>query len=195
MSEPPDVFYDVACVIGRFQPPHNDHLNYIQLAMKKCAFLWVGISQPYNHRLAPSPHASHRAEASANPLTYFERQEILTQALLDSGYQRSGFSCTPFPLDETEELYGFMPVTIPCLITITEPWGFHKAELLRSLGYSVVVLYEAPVKAISGRGIREGIMADRADWEQLVPAATAKAVRDLAIRKRLLNLGAQEESS
>jgi cytidyltransferase-like protein len=185
-----DTIYPEASVHGRFQPPHNGHLEYILEAKRRCEFLWVGIVR-YNIRESlPSPVAPHRAQRMANPLTYFERVQIITEMLLDAGIPRHEFSCTPFPIDEPELLPDFMSKSIPCFTTIYEPWNREKIARLEQLGYQVVVLYERTktAKIFEGQVIRENILSGQSDWEKMVPAATVKAVSRLNLKARLAKL-------
>jgi transposase-like protein len=60
--------------------------------------------------------------------------------------------------------------------------------ILRQYGYSVTVLWERPVKLITGGAIREDIISGGSKWESLVPPATVRAVKQLSLRDRLLKL-------
>jgi nicotinamide mononucleotide adenylyltransferase len=188
MSEAP--VYEQAFACGRFQPPHNDHLEYLRAAKATCRFLWVGIVRPDVRNMLPSVDAVHRQEFHANPLTYFERVQILSRALMDSGISRAEFACTPFPLDEPDVLHAFMPPDVPCLTTNCEPWNQKKKEKLERAGYTVKVLFERdPSRKLEGGKIREAIVRGDPSWESLVPQATRDAVYRLGLPERLRVLG------
>lgn len=182
--------FDEAFVCGRFQPPHNEHVEYIVEAKRRCRFLWVGIVRPDVQKMLPSAEAVHRQEFYANPLTYFERVQILERALVEAGIGRAEFACTPLPLDEPELLPDFMSLQTPCLTTDCELWNEKKKLKLERAGYRVEVLFKRdPTKKVEGRRIREAIVDGDLKWEALVPAATKEAVYRLGLRERLIVLG------
>ena len=39
------LIYEQGSVHGRFQPPHNGHLEYILAAKVQVKFLWIGIAR------------------------------------------------------------------------------------------------------------------------------------------------------
>lgn len=181
---------DEAFVCGRFQPPHNEHVEYLLDAKRRCRFLWIGVVRPDVRRMPLSPDAVHRQEFHANPLTYAERSRILSRILVDRGVGRDEFACTPFPLDEPELLNDFMPREILCLTTDCETWNARKRERLEAAGYRVEVLFKRdPAHKIEGRRIREAIVRGDPAWELLVPPATKEAVYRLGLRERLASLG------
>lgn len=179
--------YPEGCVHGRFQPPHDDHLQYILTAKRRCEFLWVGITRPDARNQLPCPEAPHRAGEMANPLSFFERVQIITEMLVDVGVPRNEFSCVPFPIDEPELLPDFMSRSIPCFTTIYDNWNREKIERLRTLSQKVIVLKEGreEEKGIRGEKIRAYIRDGNRDWENLVPPATRRAVYRLDVRARL----------
>jgi nicotinamide mononucleotide adenylyltransferase len=67
-------------VHGRFQPFHNEHLEYLLAAHRLCTFLWIGITK-YDLDNEVSPLGRDREKPENNPLSYFERVSIITEAL------------------------------------------------------------------------------------------------------------------
>ena len=65
--------FEAASVHGRFQPFHNEHLEYALAAKQECDFLWVGITQFDVSPDDANPLARHRQRPENNPFTYFER--------------------------------------------------------------------------------------------------------------------------
>jgi len=37
--------FKTGSIHGRFQPFHNEHLDYVLRALDRCDFLWIGITQ------------------------------------------------------------------------------------------------------------------------------------------------------
>jgi len=175
-------------VHGRFQPFHRDHLEYVLAAKQRCDFLWVGITKYDITPSEASPLARERERPDHNPLTYFERINIIAQVLVDAGVPRESFAFVPFPIETPNRLAGFMPTSIPCFTTICEEWNREKIQVLQAYGYQVIVLWERPKKLITGGVIREDIVQGGSEWKQMVPPATARAVQSLNLRERLIRL-------
>ncbi len=175
-----------ASVHGRFQVLHNDHLEYILAAKKRCRYLWIGITKYDSDHL--NPLGRHRERPEANPLTYFERIQMITEALVDEGIHLAEFSFVPFPIENPALLSRFLPNSIPCFTTICEDWNREKIQLLKDYGYTVLVLWERIPKKISGSRIREDIALNGKVWRNLVPAATVRSIEKLALAERLKKL-------
>lgn len=172
---------------GRFQPLHNGHMKYILEAMRRCDFLWIGITQYNISSLKESPKDPHRQKKFHNPFTYFERVEIIKEALLDSGISLEQFDIIPFPIDEPNILQDFLPTNITIFTTIYDNWNKYKIEILKEQGYKVEVLWEKDTKAIEGIDIRNQIANGDNKWKENVPAATIKFVKKYEIKERLIS--------
>lgn len=178
----------VGSVHGRFQPLHNQHLEYILEAKKCCDFLWIGITQYDIKRLQSSPNSPHREEAFNNPLTYFERITVLRESLTERGIKDNEYSFIPFPIDYPASLPDFLPIDIPIFTTICDSWNQHKIKILEELGYRVMVLFERQQNVIRGEELRVEIVNDILEWKKKVPQSSVLAVKKLKIKQRLRNL-------
>ena len=176
-------------VHGRFQPFHNEHLEYVLTAHKQCEFLWIGITK-YDLEAEVSPLGRDREKPESNPLTYFERIAIIAESLTDTGIARDTFAFTPFPIEHPHKLKQFLSPSVVCFTTICEDWNREKIEVLKSHGYAVRVLWERE-KKVAGIRIREQIMRGETDWKGQVPAATARAIERLNLGERLRHLRSQ----
>jgi nicotinamide mononucleotide adenylyltransferase len=174
-----------ASVHGRFQPFHNEHLEYVVQAKRRCAFLWIGITRYDITLIDVNPLGRDREKPTNNPLTYFERISIIRQALVDAAVEAGTFGFVPFPIETPKRLPVFLPTHIPCFTTICEPWNEEKIAVLKQLGYEVIVLWNRPQKRVSGGVIRRDLIAGGSSWKSMVPAATATAIETLAIADRL----------
>ncbi|HJR07726.1 MAG TPA: hypothetical protein VJ842_10730 [Pyrinomonadaceae bacterium] len=177
-----------ASVHGRFQVPHNDHLKYILAAKQRCDFLWIGIARPDIREQIPCDIAKHRMDRLSNPLTYFERTGIVSEMLVEAGVNEAEFGFVPFPIDQPDRLSDFIPTSIPCFTTICDEWNEHKVEVLRNLGYEVIILWENRNPLITGRKVRELIRGGSGAWRSMVPPATSGAIDRLNLRARLITL-------
>lgn len=179
--------FSVASVHGRFQPFHNEHLEYVLAAKEASNFLWIGITKYDTTPSEFTPLGRPRERPENNPLTYFERVNMIMAALAEAGVQQGSFGFVPFPIETPHRLAEFMPPTIPCLTTVCEDWNREKIRILRGFGYTVHVLWERE-KRVSGGSIRQDIISGGSAWRNLVPAATAAAVEQLSLRDRLIKL-------
>ncbi len=179
--------FPTASVHGRFQPFHNEHLEYVLAAKAVSDFLWIGITK---YDITPSeftPLGRPRERPENNPLTYFERINMIMAALVESGVDIGTFGFVPFPIETPHRLAEFLPPSIPCLTTVCEDWNKEKIRILRGFGYTVDVLWERQ-KRVTGGSIREDIINGGSTWRSLVPPSTAAAVEMLNVRDRLINL-------
>src|SRR6266446_4753274 len=176
----------VGCVNGRFQPPHNGHLEYIKAAKDCCDFLWIGITQYDLLKKKDCVVAPHRSEASANPLTYYERIGLLSKMLLAEGIADNSFGFVPFPIDDPDHLSQFVPTDVICFTTIYEEWNREKIQLLEDRGYNVRVLWERKLdaKLFSGGKIRDAIRKGDSKWEKSVPAAILSDIKKTHVELR-----------
>jgi nicotinamide mononucleotide adenylyltransferase len=172
-------------VHGRFQPFHNEHLEYVMAAPRNCRFLWIGITK-YDLDAEISPLGREREKPENNPLTYSERISIIAEALHDQGISRETFAFVPFPIEHPQKLKQFLPTSVLCFTTICESWNQEKIKVLKAEGYSVKVLWERD-KKVTGHAIREQIIRGETGWKKDVPPATACAVERLNVRGRLLS--------
>lgn len=182
-------YFPVASAHGRFQPLHNEHLEYLLEAKRRCDFLWVGITQINIENLSKSPANPHRAEPANNPLSYFERVEMISNALTDHGLVKDEFGIIPFPIEDNNCLSNFLPTNIPIFTTICDEWNLFKKQLLESKGYKVIILKERHGKILRGVQIRKEIRQEKDIWMHKVPQATIEAVNRNNIKYRLQKLG------
>jgi nicotinamide mononucleotide adenylyltransferase len=173
---------------GRFQPFHNEHLEYVLAAQKLCDFLWIGITKYDVTSTDLNPLGAVRERPENNPLTFFERAHIIRESLIDAGVPGSAFGFVPFPIETPQRLHSFMATSVVCYTTICEQWNRDKIDVLKAQAYDVRVLWERPTKKITGAAVRSDILEGGSAWRSMVPAATARAVEQLDLRNRLLKL-------
>lgn len=176
----------IGSVHGRFQPFHNEHLEYTLEAIKHCNFLWIGITQFDIIELAACDSSPSRSLLFSNPLTYLERITIIQNALLQEGIKQSKFSFIPFPIDQPDKLYQYISNDTICYTTIREEWNKEKINVLRDAGYKTHVLWENyDVKKISSTEIRRLIVSGDDTWKNMVHQSTVEFLLGIDIAKRL----------
>lgn len=180
--------FDAAAVHGRFQPFHSGHMEYVLEAKRRCRFLWIGITQFNISALMATAGDPHRQTPFNNPMTFFERVEIISNCLRGEGICDTEFACVPFPIETPEYLPNFLPTSIPMFTTICEPWNNRKIELLEQIGYRVIVLWERGHKDHEGVTIRRLILEGDDMWQEHVPEASRQAITKYGIRDRLVEL-------
>jgi cytidyltransferase-like protein len=163
---------------GRFQPFHNGHLEYLRLARGQARQLVVGITNPEGDASAQGQGVEARFAAEANPYSYWERFQMVEAVLADesSSYAR----VIPFPIDEPDRLSAYLPPGATHYLRVFDEWGNTKVQRLHDAGHSVVVLEPGAQKQISGADVRT-MIADGGPWEELVPAGTARILRELGL--------------
>ena len=166
-------------VLGRFQPFHLGHLEYLEAAAGKCARLFIGVTNPDLASRASLPSGRARSLPESNPFSYIDRALMIEAALVEAGWSRSRFCLTPAPILVPGRLAAYLPPPsrATCFVTIYDAWGQQKAEWVRQFGYKVDVLWtRAPDDRVtSGTEIRAAMRSGDA-WSHLVPAATARYI-------------------
>jgi nicotinamide mononucleotide adenylyltransferase len=170
---------------GRFQILHLQHLEYILDAHKRCHHLLVGITQYERRQPAQGPSPQHRFSELDNPLTYFERAQLLQSVLDGEGVARDTYTVTPFPIDQPTLLKEFIPPSTICYTTLCDHWNHDKISILEHHGYHVEILRKREPDRLQGRAIRELIRNGDPKWRELVPDATAQYLASHRLLKRI----------
>lgn len=184
-----NVVYDVGVIHGRFQVLHNDHVKYLLSSTEHCRHLVVGITNAEPEMTHDESADPQRSTALANPLTYYERYQLVRGALAESGVQLADFSIVPLPISEPERYRYYVPLDAIFFLSIYDDWGRRKKQYFESLGLETHVLWEiTPAeKGISGTDVRQRLM-DGEPWHHLVPASVAMLLEKWNIAKRLLDI-------
>jgi cytidyltransferase-like protein len=159
-------------VLGRFQPFHLGHLEYVEAAKKRCERLFIGITNPDPGDRIESPVDVRRSKEENNPFTYIERLSMIEDSLVGIGWGREDFCIVPAPILEPVRLVHYLPGVDESIFlhTVYDEWGELKGGLLADLGFSVEVLWRRghDERLTSGSAIRE-LINQGASWEHLVP--------------------------
>ena len=155
---------------GRFQPFHNGHLEYALLALERCETLIVGITNPDPAQTAEEETSSHRHREEANPYTFFDRQLMIRQSLIDAGVEADRLLFIPFPVNLPDRWRYYVPDEAVHFLRVFSEWEQAKVDRLREHGYRVETLQPGATKAVEASDVRRRMSAGE-DWQQLVPAA------------------------
>ena len=176
----------IGVIHGRFQPLHLDHMKYLLAGFERSDFLFIGITNPDPTKISFNKSDSKRSQNIANPLTYWERTILIQTSLQENGISPNRFCIVPFPINKPEMLKYYVPLDATFFVTIYDAWGRHKRDTLLSLGLAVDVMWERNIeqKGITGTLVRDSIAAG-GQWENLVPEAVARIMRDRSLAVRI----------
>lgn len=178
--------YDLGVIHGRFQVLHNDHLKYLLAGKELCEHLVVGITNPDPLLSGEDRADPKRSTPGANPLTYYERQILIKEALMDAEIGVHEFTIVPLPIYHPDIYRYYVPLDAVFFLTIYDDWGRRKRENFLSLGLRTHILWEVPPdeKGISAADIRDA-MAQGRPWEHLVPECVERRLKLWDIPGRL----------
>jgi len=167
-------------VLGRFQPLHVGHMEYLEAAKEGCERLIVGITNPDTSSLTYNQADPNRSKGESNPFSYFLRYEMIDQTLRDAGWPPDSFAIVPADVADLGKLPAFLPPAdrTTVFVTVYDEWGEEKARRLEELGYAVRILWRRDMseRVTSGTELR-GLMQVSQPWEHLVPPAVALHVK------------------
>lgn len=178
---------------GRFQILHNGHLEYLLEGMKKCEYLLIGISSPDSDSTKYTASNPHRSLDSANPMTYYERFEMIRSAMLECSIPREKFDIVPFPINVPEKLFNYVPKEGKYLMTLYDEWSYEKNEILSALGCDIDVMWERTndQKVTSGTEVRSKIIHGE-PWGNLVPKSVYRFIKENEIDKRIIHISKEK---
>jgi nicotinamide-nucleotide adenylyltransferase len=179
--------WPLACVTGRFQPLHLDHLELLLRAAQRADELVVAITNPDPGARREAPESAHRHRPEANPFTFFERSALVRAALLGAGVEPARWRIVPFPLPRPEVWHDYVPPGAVQVVRAYSDWERAKAAQLEAGGYPVWLLDGDPAARRTATELRD-LLATGGAWREQVPPATVAllegflAARSLADR-------------
>jgi nicotinamide-nucleotide adenylyltransferase len=179
---------------GRFQVLHNGHMEYLLAGKQECDFLVVGITNPDPALTAHHESNPHRSLPMSNPFTFYERAVMTRNSLREAGLGWDEFMVVPLPINKPEVIVNYVPTDAVFYLTIYDDWGRAKLKTLQSLNLKTHVLWERALseKPYNSTDIRRKI-ASGEPWEDRVPAAVAKYIKENGLDERLRALLAGDE--
>ncbi|MEV4754225.1 adenylyltransferase/cytidyltransferase family protein [Micromonospora sp. NPDC049559] len=164
-------------VLGRFQPPHLGHVEYLRAARRRCERLVVGVTNPDLYALADAAEDPARSAGRNNPFTYHQRALMLEAACADDGWSRDDYLIVPAPINQLDRLGQYLPPPDQAtfFVTIYDAWGEAKGRHLEALGYPVETLWRRTMaeRLTTGTEIRAGLRAGTLDWKRYVSPGVA----------------------
>ena len=161
-----------ACVTGRFQPIHIEHLRLMHDIAERGEQLIIGVTNPMGTAIAAT-QSVHRHLADANPLTFAQRAELIAAALGDLAHR-----VVAFDLDAPAAWPGIVPLTVTQVVGVKSDWERAKLRRFAAAGYPTrAVAVHNP--ACCSSAVRAALAAGSADWKTLVPAATIPLLEEM----------------
>jgi len=153
-----------ALFIGRFQPFHNGHLSVIQSLSTKYDELIIGIG------------SSRDRDSSENPFSEEERIRMITQSLDAAGIRNYRIVSIP-DIHNPPQWVSHVRAMVSDFDVVIANNPFTR-KLFTEKGYEVKGTSYFKRRQYSGKEIRSRMLQDE-PWEDLVPAAVVKIIKDI----------------
>lgn len=179
---------ETGVIFGRYQIFHLKHMEGVLAAKMRCNKLYIGITHPdIVAYAATSPLDVNGVTKMDNPLTYFERMEMIQGALRDFGVKRKEFEIIPFPVSQPDLITQYAPKNATYYMSICTPWDEEKYRILQSQGLKIQVLWRRDQEemGMTGKNIRELITMNNNEWQQHVPRSVAEYIIEHGIDRRI----------
>jgi len=174
---------------GRYQFVHNGHFNTFKYILNNYDTLFVGIANPLR---APVPKISDaelvksltRARAPENnPLSYWQRYQMIHGTLTTEGYSPSRFHILPhFAYYDCDNWHEFIPTDATIVLAPGDTHHERKVNLYQKIGWKVEIIPR--LKGISGEIVDKEF--PDGNWRELVPKGAIPTLEDYIISHKLL---------
>lgn len=162
-------------MIGRFQPPHNGHLQVIKEILQEVDELIIGLG---------SAQLSHELD---DPFTAGERILMLNKALAESKLDLSKVYFIPIPDVNNNSLWVSNVLSYSPPFSIVYSGNPLVKRLFKEKGFEVETPPMFNRKEYQGTEIRKRMLKDE-EWNKLVPEAIKKVIEEIDGVKRLKDL-------
>ncbi|MEU8755393.1 adenylyltransferase/cytidyltransferase family protein [Streptomyces chartreusis] len=164
-------------VIGRFQPFHWGHFEYVTEAARHHPRLAVGITNPSPERTRHTEVDPNRSTGEANPFTFEQRSAMVSTSLARlTPHLRPRI--VPCDLRSPATLRSSLGDCDVVALTVYDAWGREKQALAEAAGYEVLVLWQRTEKLVTGTEVRRRWRMSL-PWDHLVPSGTAELICSL----------------
>lgn len=178
---------DTGVIHGRFQIFHLKHMEYLLAAKMRCRKLYIGITHSDIVAFAATSALDlHGTTKRDNPLTYFERLEMIQGALTDFGVKREEYEMIPFPVSQPDLITQYAPRDAVYFMSICSEWDEERCQILQRLGLETEVLWRKTEeeRGFTGTEIRQ-LIAEGLEWQQHVPKTVSEYIIEHGIDKRI----------
>ncbi|MGW0286070.1 hypothetical protein ACWDXT_23540 [Streptomyces sp. NPDC003236] len=179
---------------GRFQPFHMGHLQTLRrmASMRTPLVVAVIAADEAEGHGAYGRMAAAAGASSGNPLTVWERTEMINLALATEPWAQSVRTIgAPRPDLDWELTKTFYPRQRVIYLTDRDQFEAAKLHRYKSLGEKVVVVGVKDLPAMSATEVRRRIAAGE-DWQSLMHPATIDYFREIGGPARFEGAGADD---
>lgn len=178
---------------GRFQMLHKGHMEYLLAGKERCKHMVIGICNPDMDLTKFSSANPHRSQVISNPLTFYERFQMVQGSMLEAGVSLEEFDIVPFPINFPEKLFNYVPNNAKYYMTIYDQWSLEKKKILEDLGCNVEVMWQRTndQKITSGSEVRSKIIKNQS-WKDLVPQFVYEYTREHKIDVKIRQMAVRE---
>ncbi len=159
---------------GRFQPFHCQHLEMVRFALQHASQILIGITNPDAEHREQHPSSRHRHLAESNPLSLWQRRQLIEAALIEDGLAKSSWDIVAFPLDQSERWPALVPLGTPQLVRVFSEWEREKVRRFEMAGYPTLVIEGDPAERLSASDVRTALRNT-----QQVPTSVPPGAREL----------------
>lgn len=169
--------YPYGVVVGRFQPFHNGHIDYVAQALGLSDQLYIGIATPGDKPTPYEPDDPMRFGKENNPFSYEDRVAMITEALKEVGMGVQSVQFVEFVPSHIEDWHAVVPRKAVYFIL---PIGDETKKIadMKTQGLQVHVLEGKEDREHMAWDIRARIQSGQ-PWEHLVPPAVARFIKSL----------------
>lgn len=139
---------------GRFQPFHCQHLEMVRFALHRASKVLIGITNPDEQHREQHPSSRHRHLAESNPLSLWQRRQLIEAALTQDGIAKSSWNIVAFPLEKSEQWPALVPRGTPQLVRVFSQWEREKVCRFEMAGYPTLVIEGDPATRLSASDVR-----------------------------------------
>lgn len=158
-------------IVGRFQPFHKGHLEYLKLAQKKCDFLYIGITTPGKIPTKYEPDNISRLGNQNNPFSFEERSEMISRLLVSEGIPLGSVKFVHFIPEKINDWFRQVDRDVTYYLLLLSDQEKTKVHQMETQGLSVEVLKIKKLKDYSAGEIRRSMSLDNKLWKNMVPKA------------------------
>lgn len=180
---------ETGVVNGRFQVLHLKHMEYLLAAKMRCRKLYIGLTNPDSTYVTETVNDENRSAKSANPLTYYERCQMIRGALREFNVPELEYEFIPFPINRPEYILQYAPKDAVYYMGLCDEWDEEKLKILRSLGLETEILWRRTPeeKGVTASWIRSCIATDE-EWAHLVPRSVYEYLTYQGLDQRIKRL-------
>ena len=182
---------NIGVIHGRFQVLSMKQMEYILAAKMRCSTLYLGITHPdiVNFAATSSLDTSGITKKD-NPMTFFERYEMLLKVFEEFKIKRTDFEIVPFPISQPELLRNYIPTNATYYMSIITAWDKERLRILELLGLRTEVIWEKTESelGVTGMEIRQMIADGNPNWQLHVPKSVSEYILNRQIDLRIRQL-------